>query len=42
MPCHSNQMPQPSVDGNFHILKISLSKKGRPPLDPPLFKKKNG
>ena len=34
MPGHSNQMPQPSVDGNYQTLKISLSKIGD--LDPPL------
>ena len=40
---HSNQMLYPSVDGNYQILKISLSKIGGgrllcPPLDPPLIK----
>ena len=42
---HSNHMPQPSVDGNYQILKISVSKIGGarllcpppPPLDPPLL-----
>ena len=38
-PGRSNLMPQPSVDGNYQILKDSLSKIGgarllRPPLDP--------
>ena len=33
-PGHGNQMPQPSVDGNYQSLKVSCLK--CPPLDLPL------